>query len=480
MSRELLPAAIEPAASTSLQPGTVTVSCCGPEGLLGQPLLIFSSPGSGQAEPEAERTGAGSGAAQGLLLFAATPQGPGSAEWGQRPPLGRPPVKRKLELDSDHQYLAVEMVSPKGKGTTSGRGLKSPVEKTRYDTSLSLITKRFIQLLAQSPDGVLDLNWAAQALEVQKRRIYDITNVLEGIKLISKKSKNHIQWLGGHQFLDGEVLAQYQALVKEIAELDENDRKLEELIQSCTLQLKLLTEDSESQRFAYVTCQDLRSIEDLAEEMVMVIKAPADTKLQVTDPSEALQISLQSSRGPVDVFLCPESGSGTCSPVKSLSSPVKTSPVKTSPVKTSPVRISPVRISPIKTNPVKISPVRISPFRISPIKPSSCKVTDQEVLGSTSQGTTLSSSSSHDQGTHLASNTSSPMAGVVDINLSPLTSAANLLQQTEDALPSIPFDDMFVNLSPPLFQDYHFGLDEGEGISELFDCDFDTLQPLEF
>ncbi|XP_072371307.1 transcription factor E2F1-like isoform X2 [Scyliorhinus torazame] len=454
MSREMLPAAIEPAAAAaaaaSLQPGTVTVSCCGPEGLLGQPLLIFSSPGSGQAESEAERTGAGSGAAQGLLLFAATPQGPGSAEWGQRPPLGRPPVKRKLELDSDHQYLAVEMVSPKGKGTTSGRGLKSPVEKTRYDTSLSLITKRFIQLLAQSPDGVLDLNWAAQALEVQKRRIYDITNVLEGIKLISKKSKNHIQWLGGHQFLDGEVLARYQALVKEIAELDENDRKLEELIQSCTLQLKLLTEDSESQRFAYVTCQDLRSIEDLAEEMVMVIKAPADTKLQVTDPSEALQISLQSSRGPVDVFLCPESGSGTCSPVKSLSSPVKT------------------------------SPIRISPVRISPVRTSSCKVTDQEVLGSTSQGTTLSSSSSHDQGTHLASNTSSPMAGVVDINLSPLTSAANLLQQTEDALPSIPFDDMFVNLSPPLFQDYHFGLDEGEGISELFDCDFDTLQPLEF
>lgn len=30
---------------------------------------------------------------------------------------------------------------------------------------------------------------------MQKRRIYDITNVLEGIQLITKKSKNHIQWL---------------------------------------------------------------------------------------------------------------------------------------------------------------------------------------------------------------------------------------------------------------------------------------------
>lgn len=30
-----------------------------------------------------------------------------------------------------------------------------------------------------------------------QRRIYDITNVLEGIGLIHKTSKNHIQWKGG-------------------------------------------------------------------------------------------------------------------------------------------------------------------------------------------------------------------------------------------------------------------------------------------
>jgi sugar-specific transcriptional regulator TrmB len=31
-------------------------------------------------------------------------------------------------------------------------------------------------------------------LQVQKRRIYDITNVLEGVGLIEKKSKNNIIW----------------------------------------------------------------------------------------------------------------------------------------------------------------------------------------------------------------------------------------------------------------------------------------------
>ena len=49
-------------------------------------------------------------------------------------------------------------------------------------------------LLRSTPDGVLDLNGAADLLEVQKRRIYDITNVLEGIGLIEKKAKNNIQW----------------------------------------------------------------------------------------------------------------------------------------------------------------------------------------------------------------------------------------------------------------------------------------------
>ena len=70
---------------------------------------------------------------------------------------------------------------------------ESPSER-RTETSLGSLTKRFCELLHASPDGVLDLNEAAETLSVQKRRIYDITNVLEGVGLISKASKNHIKW----------------------------------------------------------------------------------------------------------------------------------------------------------------------------------------------------------------------------------------------------------------------------------------------
>ena len=73
--------------------------------------------------------------------------------------------------------------------------LKSPAGERRYETSLGILTKRFVSLLRSSINGILDLNHAAELLDVQKRRIYDITNVLEGIGVIEKNSKNNIKWV---------------------------------------------------------------------------------------------------------------------------------------------------------------------------------------------------------------------------------------------------------------------------------------------
>ena len=69
-----------------------------------------------------------------------------------------------------------------------------PAPRCLLFSSLSLLTKKFVSLMEQAEQGTIDLNRAANSLSVQKRRIYDITNVLEGIGLIEKKSKNNIQW----------------------------------------------------------------------------------------------------------------------------------------------------------------------------------------------------------------------------------------------------------------------------------------------
>ena len=52
--------------------------------------------------------------------------------------------------------------------------------KARHDNSLSVLTKKFVHLIKNSDNFTLDLNEAVKELSVQKRRIYDITNVLEG------------------------------------------------------------------------------------------------------------------------------------------------------------------------------------------------------------------------------------------------------------------------------------------------------------
>ncbi|XP_024838448.1 transcription factor E2F2 isoform X3 [Bos taurus] len=259
-------------------------------------------------------------AAPGTCLDA-TPHGP-EGQAVRCVPAGRLPAKRKLDLEGIGRPTVPEFRTPKGKcirvdGLPSPKTPKSPGEKTRYDTSLGLLTKKFIYLLSESEDGVLDLNWAAEVLDVQKRRIYDITNVLEGIQLIRKKAKNNIQWVGRGLFEDPTRPGKQQQLGQELKELMNMEQALDQLIHSCSLNFKHLTEDKANKRLAYVTYQDIRAVGNFKEQTVIAVKAPPQTRLEVPDRSEEnLQIHLKSTQGPIEVYLCPEEVQEPHSPAK--------------------------------------------------------------------------------------------------------------------------------------------------------------------
>lgn len=143
---------------------------------------------------------------------------------------------------------------------------------SRFDTSLGLLTKKFVDLLKESPQGVIDLNIASEQLNVQKRRIYDITNVLEGVGLLEKKSKNNIQWKFG---VDDSA---YNRKVAEMKYLEQKENNLNSL-------LRIVQEDLNqvfpSSKCGYITKQDLASIPLFRNQSVIVIKAPPDAKLVV-------------------------------------------------------------------------------------------------------------------------------------------------------------------------------------------------------
>uniref|UniRef100_A0A3B5RBL4 E2F transcription factor 5 n=1 Tax=Xiphophorus maculatus TaxID=8083 RepID=A0A3B5RBL4_XIPMA len=101
---------------------------------------------------------------------------------------------------------------------------------SRHEKSLGLLTMKFVSLLQEAKDGVLDLKVAADSLAVkQKRRIYDITNVLEGVGLIEKKNKNIIQWRGQNNGSQSqEMLEQIRVLKAHISELEVQEKELDD------------------------------------------------------------------------------------------------------------------------------------------------------------------------------------------------------------------------------------------------------------
>ncbi|XP_062225094.1 transcription factor E2FB-like [Phragmites australis] len=186
----------------------------------------------------------------------------------------------------------------------------------RYDSSLSLLTKKFINLLEGAEDGTLDLNKAAETLEVQKRRIYDITNVLEGVDLIEKTLKNMIRWKGFDMSKPKEIERRISALKEELESLYDEDDRLEDEIREAQEKLQALTVDEDKRKFLYLLKEDINKIPHFQESTLIAINAPHGTSVEVPDPNADLylygnlglqekhyQILLRSSMGPIDCYL---------------------------------------------------------------------------------------------------------------------------------------------------------------------------------
>ncbi len=78
----------------------------------------------------------------------------------------------------------------------------------------------------------MDINEASATLNVQKRRIYDITNVLEGIGYIEKFHKNKMRWVGA---------TRDPSMESEIRKLNDQIEKYEMLEKELDRDIELIT-----------------------------------------------------------------------------------------------------------------------------------------------------------------------------------------------------------------------------------------------
>lgn len=107
-------------------------------------------------------------------------------------------------------------------------------------------------------------------LAVQKRRLYDITNVLEGIDMIEKLGKNSIRWkfvffqkeyyqsslnkkkIFFRNQTELEYSSEHQRLNKEIADLESQEHLINSLISNMTGALKLAREDPTDKPYRFI------------------------------------------------------------------------------------------------------------------------------------------------------------------------------------------------------------------------------------
>ncbi|KAM6981259.1 transcription factor E2F4-like [Aplochiton taeniatus] len=179
----------------------------------------------------------------------------------------------------------------------------------RHERSLGLLTTKFVTLLQEAKDGVLDLKAAAHTLAVrQKRRIYDITNVLEGIGLIEKRSKNSIQWKGvGPDCNTQEIADRLMGLKSELEDLELKEHELDQQKVWVQQSIKNVTEDSNNSPLAYLNHEDICSC--FNGDTLLAVRAPSGTQLDVPIPEAVqsgqskYQIHLKSTAGPIDVLL---------------------------------------------------------------------------------------------------------------------------------------------------------------------------------
>ncbi|KAL3922142.1 MAG: hypothetical protein SGILL_002361 [Bacillariaceae sp.] len=231
--------------------------------------------------------------------------------------------------------------SPASSARTARAGTPSSMSQpsqSRYDSSLGLLTKKFVNILRASPENSLDLNRAASELGVQKRRIYDITNVLEGIGLLVKRGKNHVSWnenppetaaqvaaeglgLGPRTRGDSDsddipsppklkskkapqTSAEYDEMKKKLDKLKEEERQVDKYLDYLREQAAVFNgrQAPSQEQLAYlpqgvanvpeqmyVRFDDITNMPSYKSETVIGIRAPTGTSLEVPDPDQGMK-----------------------------------------------------------------------------------------------------------------------------------------------------------------------------------------------
>lgn len=168
---------------------------------------------------------------------------------------------------------------------------------------MSGLLQGFLKLLMAAPDGSLDKRHAVELLQTRRQRITEITNVLQEISLLERRSRHTLKWIGPCHV--SSFLTENRPKLRELDYLRVVEDSLDAVIRSCTQQLYDVTDDADNAALAYVTFEDISRLRNLQEQTVFVVKAPDETRLVVPAPTEdSIRVHLKGGQGPILVLTC--------------------------------------------------------------------------------------------------------------------------------------------------------------------------------
>ena len=153
------------------------------------------------------------------------------------------------------------------------------IEEGRQENSLSKLTKKVLVYIRNKNKVNININELVKDLGVKKRRIYDITNVLQGIGYIEKQGKNEIIWNKKDCFMNRKEIK----IKNKIITLQQQINELNDKMNNQKEELNIISSKNNFNNNNYIKFIDLANLAKNENKDLLIIKSIAGSKLDIFD-----------------------------------------------------------------------------------------------------------------------------------------------------------------------------------------------------
>ena len=161
----------------------------------------------------------------------------------------------------------------------SSKSEEIELEEGRQENSLCKLTKKVLEYIKTKNKVNININELVKDLGVKKRRIYDITNVLQGIGYIEKQGKNEIIWNKKNCVLDKKEMknkSKFYLMNQQINILNEQMNKEKE-------ELNIISSQKDFNKNNYIKFTDLTNLSKIENQDLLIIRSIPGSKLDFFD-----------------------------------------------------------------------------------------------------------------------------------------------------------------------------------------------------